>query len=122
MCWKRMEKMRWTDRVINEELHRVKEKKNIVNTITRRKTKLIGHILLRNCLLRYVIEGKIRGLTEVAGRRIERRKQLLDDLNEKRGYCKLKEEALDRTLWRTHFERVCGLAVRQTTELMNINC
>jgi hypothetical protein len=77
---------------------------------------LIGHILRRNCLLRYVTEGKIKGMTELTGRRRKKRKQLLDGLNEKRGYCKLKEEALDRTLWRTHFERVYGLAVRQTTE------
>jgi len=36
-------------------------------------------------------------------RRIRRRKQLLDCLNEKRGYWKLKDEALDRTLWRNRF-------------------
>jgi tRNA pseudouridine-54 N-methylase len=111
-----MEKMRWTDRVINEELHGVKEKSNILHTIKRRKAKFIGHTLRRNCLLKYVIEGKIEGIREVTGRRRKRRKQLLDDLNEKRGFCKLKKEALARTLWRTHFERVYGLAVRQTTE------
>jgi len=33
---------------------------------------------------------------EVTGRRTRRRKQLLDDFNERRGYCKLVEEALDR--------------------------
>jgi hypothetical protein len=33
-------------------------------------------------------------------------KQLLDDLKEKRGYWKLKEEALDRTLWGTGFGRM----------------
>jgi hypothetical protein len=38
-----------------------------------------------------------------------RRKQLLDGLKEKRGYCRLKEEALDRTLWRTRCERGHGL-------------
>jgi hypothetical protein len=111
-----MEKMRWTDRVISEELHRIKEKRNIVYRVKRRKAKLIGPILCRKCRLRYVIEGKIKGITEVTGRRRKRRKQLLDDLNEKRGYCKLKEEALDRTLWRTGFGRFYGLAVRQTTE------
>jgi hypothetical protein len=63
-----------------------------------------------------VIEGKIKGITEVTERRRKRRKQLLDDLNENRDYCKLKEEGLDRTLWRTHFERVYVLAVRQTKE------
>jgi hypothetical protein len=36
-------------------------------------------------------------------------------LNEKRGYWKLKEEALDRTVWRTRFGESCG-HVRQTTE------
>jgi hypothetical protein len=55
----------------------------------------------------------------VAGRQGRIRKQLLDGLKETRGYGKLKEEALDRTLWRTGFGRGCGPVVRQTTELMN---
>jgi hypothetical protein len=38
------------------------------------------------------------------------------DLKEKRRYWKLKEEALDRTLWRTSFGRGYGPVVRQTTE------
>jgi hypothetical protein len=50
------------------------------------------------------------------GRRGRRRKQLLDDLKEKKRYCKLKEEALDRNLWRTRFGRGYGPVVRQTTE------
>jgi hypothetical protein len=45
-----------------------------------------------------------------------RRKQLLDDLKEKKRYWKLKDEALDRTLWRTRFGRGYGRVVRQTTE------
>jgi len=47
-------------------------------------------------------------------RRGRRRKQLVDDLKEKRIYCKLKEEALDRTLRRTGFGSGCGPVVRQT--------
>jgi hypothetical protein len=43
-----------------------------------------------------------------------RGKQLLDDVKEKRGYWKLKEEALDRTMWRTCFGRGCGAVVRHT--------
>jgi hypothetical protein len=36
LCWRRMEKISWTDRVRNEEvLHRVKEERNIVHTIKR---------------------------------------------------------------------------------------
>ena len=53
----------------------------------------IGHILRRN-----VIHGKIGEIIEVLGRRGRRRKQLLDDLKETRGYWNLEEEALDRTL------------------------
>ena len=48
------------------------------------------------------------------GRRGIRCKQLLDSLKGKRGYCKLKEEALDRTVWRTGFGRGYGNVVRQT--------
>jgi hypothetical protein len=48
--------------VRNEEvLHRVKEDRNIVHTIKRRKANWIGHILRRNCLLKHVIEGKLEG-------------------------------------------------------------
>jgi hypothetical protein len=53
---------------------------------------------------------------EMKERRGRRRKQLLDDLKEKRIYWKLKEEALDRTLWRTRFGRGYGPVVRQTAE------
>jgi hypothetical protein len=103
--------------VRNEEvLHRVKDDKNILHTIKRWKAHWIGHILRRNCLLKHVIEGKIQGRIEVTGIRGRRRKQLLDDFKEKRRYWKLKEEALDRTLWRSRFRRGYGPVVRQTTE------
>jgi hypothetical protein len=61
-CWRRMEKIIWTDRVRNEEvLQRVKEERNILQTIKRRNANWIGHILRRNCLLKRVTEGKLRG-------------------------------------------------------------
>jgi hypothetical protein len=61
------------------------------------------------------MEGKIGGKKEVTGRRGRRRKQLLNDLKETRGYWELKEEALDRTLWGTRFRRGYGTVVRQPT-------
>jgi hypothetical protein len=94
----------------------VKEERNIVHTIKRRKANWIGHILRRNCLLKQVIEGKLEGRIEMTGRRGRRGKQLLDDIKEKRRYCKLKEEAIDRTMWRTRFVRGYGPVVRQTAE------
>jgi hypothetical protein len=59
---------------------------------------------------------KYIGKAEVTGRRGRRRKQLLVDVKEKRGHWKMKEEALDHTVWRTGFGRGCGPFVRQTTE------
>jgi hypothetical protein len=60
-CWRRMEKIRWTDHVRNEEvLLRVKEQRNILHEISKRKANWIGQMLRRNCLLRQFIEGKIK--------------------------------------------------------------
>ena len=57
-----MEKISWTDHVRNEEvLLRVKEQGNILHERSKRKANRIGHILRRNCLLKRVIEGKIKG-------------------------------------------------------------
>ena len=118
-CWSRIEKISWTDHVRNEVLLRVKEQRNILHEITKRKANWIAHILHRNCLLQRVTEGKIQGGIEVTGRQGRRRRKLLDDLNERRGYSHLKEEALDRTKWRARFGRGFGPIVRQTTKWMN---
>jgi hypothetical protein len=61
-CWRRIEKISWTDRVRNVEvLHRVKEERNILHTVKRKKANWVGHILRRNCILNHVIEGKVEG-------------------------------------------------------------
>ena len=99
-------------------LLRVSEQRNILHEIRKRKANWIGHILRRNCLLKQVIEGKIKGEMEVTRRRWRRRKKLLDDLKDRRGYPHLKEEALDRTMWRNRFGRGFGPVVRQNTEWM----
>ena len=76
----------WTDHVRNEEvLLRVKEQRNILHELSKRKANWTGHILRRNCLLQLVIEGKIKGGIEVTERRGRRRRKLLDDLKERRG-------------------------------------
>jgi hypothetical protein len=85
--------------VRNEEvLLRVKEQRNILHEIRKRKANWIGHILRRNCLLQRIIEGKIKGGIEVTGRGGSRRRTLLDELKERKGYSHLKEEALDRIM------------------------
>jgi len=117
-CWRRMGEISWTDYVRNEEvLLRVKGQRNILHEISKRKANWIGHTLRRNCLLKQVIEGKIKGGIEVTGSRGRRRRKLLDDLKERRGYSHLKEEALDRTEWRAGFGRGFGAVLRQTAIL-----
>jgi len=102
----------WTDHVRNEEvLLRVNEERNILHEIIKRKANWIGHILRRNCLLKQVIEGKIKGEIEVTRRHGRRRKKLLDDLKDRRGYCELNEEAIDRTMCRNRFARGFGPVV-----------
>jgi hypothetical protein len=66
--------------------------------------------LCRNCLLQRVIEGKIKGGIEVTGRRGRRHRKLLDDLKERRGYSYLKEEALDRNMWRAALDEALDLS------------
>jgi len=88
----------------------------MLHAVKRRKANWIGHIWRGNCLLKHVIEGKKEGRIEIKERQGRRRKQLLDDLKEKKGYCRLKDEALDRTLWRNGFGRGHGPVVRQTVD------
>jgi hypothetical protein len=103
--------------VRNEEvLLRVNEQSNILHEIRKLKANLIGHILRRKRLICQGIEGKIKGGMEVTRRRGRRRKKLLDDLRDWRGYCHLKEETLNRTMWRNPFGRGIGPVIRQTAE------
>jgi hypothetical protein len=91
--------------VRNEEVLTIKGQRNIVHEISKRNANRIGHILRRNCLLRHVIEGKVKGGTVVTGRRERRRSKLLDDLKERRGYSHLKEVSsrshrVESSLWK----------------------
>ena len=61
-CWRRMEKIGWTDRVRNEEvLCTVKQARSILQTVKRSKTNWTGHILRMYCLLKHATEGKVEG-------------------------------------------------------------
>ena len=105
--------------VRNEEvLLRVNEQRYILHEIGKWKANWIGQILRRNCLLQQIIEGKIKGQIEVTRRRGRRRNKLLDDLKERRVYCQLKEEALDRTMWRNRFGRALDLSFDRLLVMM----
>jgi hypothetical protein len=80
-CWRRMEKIRSTDHVRNEEVSlRVNEQRNILHEIRKQKANWIGHILRRSCLLKQVIDGKIKGQIQMTRRRGRKCKKLLYDL------------------------------------------
>jgi hypothetical protein len=112
-----MEKISWTDHVRKEEvLLRVKEQRNILYEVSQRKANWIGHILRRNCFLQQVIERKLKGAMKVTGRRGRRRRKLLVDLRERRGYSHPMEDAVDCTMLRARFGIGFGPLVRQTNE------
>jgi hypothetical protein len=80
-----------------------------------RRTGLVT-FYLETALYNVLLKERYKGGIEVIGRQGRRRRKLLDDLKERRGYSHLIEEALDRTMWRAGFGRGFGPVVRQTTE------
>jgi hypothetical protein len=56
-CWRRLEKIKWANKVTNEVLDHLEEKRALLNNIPIRKANWIGHMLRRNCLLVDAIEG-----------------------------------------------------------------
>ena len=98
----------------NEEvLYRDKKERNVVYTIKRWKATWICYFLNWNCLLKHISEAKIGEDIEVTGRRGKRRKQVLDYFQETRRYLKLKQNALDRSLWESFFGRGIGPVVNK---------
>jgi hypothetical protein len=76
-----------TEPVRNEVLHRVKEGRNILHTKKQRMADWVGHILsIGISPSKHDIEGKIERNTQGAGRRANRRKQLVIQFRETRIY------------------------------------
>jgi len=92
-----LEKVSWTDRV-EERKDYTEPRRGEATWVNRKKAKWIGHIWHRNCLLEHITKGKRGGGIAVTGSRRRRSKQILAEFKEKRGYCKLKEEALNCTV------------------------
>jgi hypothetical protein len=81
MCWRRLEKIRLTDRVRSEVRYYIESRRT--RRRKRRKVNWTGNILRRSCLLKHIIEGKVEGGVEMTGIQGRRCKQLLDDLTER---------------------------------------
>jgi hypothetical protein len=63
-----------------------------------------------------LLKERYKGGIEVTGKQGRRRRKLLDERKERSGYSHLKEEALNRTMWKARFGRSFGPVVRQTTK------
>jgi len=75
------------------------------------KANWTDHVWHRNCLLNHVTERKLEGR-----RRGKRRRQLLDDLEDKRRYWKVREEISACSLCTTRFGRSHGVVTRLRAE------
>jgi hypothetical protein len=68
-CWRKMEKICWSDHLkYKDVLQRVKEDRNILQTIKRRKADWISNISRGNCTLKHVIKGNIEERVEMKRR------------------------------------------------------
>jgi hypothetical protein len=61
-CWRRLLKIKWTDKIRNEEVYRrIEEERTLWNNIEKKRTRWIGHTLRHNGLVKNIKEGKIEG-------------------------------------------------------------
>ena len=85
-------------------IHLVNEDRQILNSVSQRKRRWIGHVLRHDGLLHEIIEGRMKGKPTRGRRRI----QMLHDLANDDGYVALKRAAEDREGW-SHREDVKNL-------------
>lgn len=101
--WRRVEKIKWTDKITNEAvLSRVEEERSFVNTVIKRKKAWIGHALRHDSLLMTVLEGRMEGKRCRGRRRIG----MLDELIEE-SYDEMKRRAQNRHAWKCWLPRTC---------------
>ena len=108
-CWRKMEKISRADLVKSKQVvRRVKEDRNILHIIKRRKANWFCYTLRRKCLLKHFIEGKLKGRIDVTGRQGRRIKQLLNEFKKTKGVLEIErgnnrslcvENSLSKRLW-----------------------
>src|SRR6266403_5301744 len=85
--WRGLEKIRWRDKVHNDEVFaRVNEERCLIKTIRQRQKNWIGHVLRGDSFLRDVMEGRVVGMRRMG----KPRKGMISDLKE--AFCKEKVE------------------------------
>jgi hypothetical protein len=95
-----MLKIKWTEKVRNEEIYRRNEEERTPwSTICQRTTRWVGHVMRHNNYVRSIIEGK----TEGKAPRGRPRDKYLGKINKnmgKKSDREVKELAWDRKEWR----------------------
>lgn len=82
--WRRLDNVCWKNKVSNEVLKKIKDERNILNTIVNMKRNHLGHCMRRGCLLVDAVEELVNG------KRRTRKKKMMD------GIMKMKRLAQDR--------------------------
>ena len=99
-CYRRILKIRWVDYVTNEEvLNRIGEKEKLWHNLTKRRDRLIGHILRHQGITNLVLEGSVGGKNRRGRPRDEYSKQIQKDVG-CNSYSEMKKLAQDRVAWR----------------------
>ena len=95
-----MERISWTEMVTNEEvLQRINEKRNLMDTIEKRRGKMIGHLIRHDRFINNIMEGKIEGKRGRGRPRLSYISQIKNKINVM-SYKEVKEAALDRKSWK----------------------
>ena len=99
-CYRRMLKIRWVDKITNEEvLRRVGEKISLWQHLTKRRDRLVGHILRHDGLVKLTLEGSVWGKNAVGRPRLGYSEQIWEDVGCV-SYVEMKRLTQDRLAWR----------------------
>ena len=102
-CWRRFNKVKWTDKKTNEEVLVITdEKRKFLHKIKTRRGRWFGHNLRLSKWFTLIVEGKISGRRPRGPPRKDFIKQILVDTHSS-SYQELKKKAFERKEWRRCF-------------------
>ena len=111
--YRRMLRIRWTDRITNEEvLRRIGMQRTLVKDIRRRQMNFLGHILRKEKIEHLCLTGKIEGRRARGRQRKKYLDSILEEIGENLTPNQLIQLARDRLRWRQVIANVQDTALR----------